>query len=78
MRGGEDTWTGRMDVLQLNMVHNYKHILTHLEKRHQVQEMEKVHIHTHTRAHSTNKHTYNYLHHTQAHMQMHTGTHIHG
>lgn len=37
-----------MDVIQLNMVHNYKHIFSHLKKKHQVQEMEKVHIHTYT------------------------------
>lgn len=48
--GGEDTWAGRMDGIQLNMAHSYKHILTNLEKSDQVQDVKKVrYTHTHIR-----------------------------
>lgn len=49
--GEEDTWTGGTDVLQLNKGHDYKPLHTHLEKRHQVLDMEKVHMHTHINTH---------------------------
>lgn len=58
--GGEDTWAGRMDGIQLNMAHSCKHILTNLEKSNQVQDMKKVrYTHTHIR----NKCTYDYQRH---------------
>lgn len=70
-----------MDVLQLNMAHNYKtlNILTYLKEETSRPRDEKgACTDTYTCGHSTSKPTYNHPHHTQAHTHVHTGTHIHG
>jgi len=71
----EDTWVGRMDVLQLNTAHNYEHLHTHTPqgKRLCSRVGKGAYTHTYTYAHSTDQPYY--LHHTEAHTQMHTGTH---